>query len=333
MFPELNILSSTAAVDVCPFGCGARIALARAADKMSSPISDLISAPADVVRLLPLALKRMISKLPLKRNDDGWRAGSDFRVICDCQRHARRERTLWRRSVRLAHGAAHEVRKRGVAIAVGLPLAFCALVLPTEAMNVSLPALAQRAISMRQERTLPIFTTDKTRKAFLAPQLAQQTFTIDVVKEEFFATQVPYGRIIYREAKKNHLPPELVAAVVESESDFRATLISNKNAKGLMQIIPETGRLMGADDLFDPEENIAAGTKYLRYLFNRFGDQKMVLAAYNAGEGNVERFGGVPPFAETQSYLSRVSRRASEYRQRVNGRYVASLRMQGTIVR
>jgi soluble lytic murein transglycosylase-like protein len=59
----------------------------------------------------------------------------------------------------------------------------------------------------------------------------------------------------------------------------------------------------------------------------------MVLAAYNAGEGNVERFGGVPPFPETQSYLTRVSRRAGEYRQRVNGRYMASLRMQGAIAR
>ena len=91
-----------------------------------------------------------------------------------------------------------------------------------------------------------------------------------------------------------------------------------------MQIVPETGRLMGTHNLFNPTENIAAGTKYLRYLFDRFGDQRMVLAAYNAGEGNVERFGGVPPFPETQNYLQRVSARTQQYRQGIRGTYVAS---------
>jgi len=119
-----------------------------------------------------------------------------------------------------------------------------------------------------------------------------------------------------------------VAAVVEAESDFRPKLISDKNAQGLMQIIPSTGRLMGADDLFNPEENIAAGTKYLRYLVNRFGDQRTALAAYNAGEGNVERFGGMPPFGETQMYVQRVLSRTTQYRQTLRGRYVASVKMQ-----
>jgi soluble lytic murein transglycosylase-like protein len=119
--------------------------------------------------------------------------------------------------------------------------------------------------------------------------------------------------------------------VVEAESDFRPKLISNKNAQGLMQIIPSTGRLMGADDLFNPSENIAAGTKYLRYLFDRFGDQRIALAAYNAGEGNVEKFGGVPPFAETQNYLVRVSAHHREYRQQIRGRYIAALRMRNSV--
>ena len=87
-----------------------------------------------------------------------------------------------------------------------------------------------------------------------------------------------------------------------------------------MQIVPETGRLMGAENLFNPEQNIAAGTKYLRYLFDRFGDERMVLAAYNAGEGNIERFGGVPPFTETLQYLQRVTQRRKEYSARVQHR-------------
>ena len=95
-----------------------------------------------------------------------------------------------------------------------------------------------------------------------------------------------------------------------------------------MQIVPETSRLLGCDNPFNPSENIAAGTKYLRYLMDRFGDQRTALAAYNAGEGNVERFRGVPPFQETQNYLQRVSYGTRAYRQRVRNRYVASVRMQ-----
>ncbi|HVR39461.1 MAG TPA: lytic transglycosylase domain-containing protein, partial [Thermoanaerobaculia bacterium] len=143
---------------------------------------------------------------------------------------------------------------------------------------------------------------------------------------EFFRTQVPYGEIIYREARRNQLPPELVAAVVEAESDFRPKLVSHRNAQGLMQIVPDTGRILGVANAFDPEENIAAGTRYLRYLVNRFEDQRLALAAYNAGEGNVTKFGGVPPFEETLAYLDRVSARSSFYRQRVHNTWVASAR-------
>jgi soluble lytic murein transglycosylase-like protein len=84
-----------------------------------------------------------------------------------------------------------------------------------------------------------------------------------------------------------------------------------------MQIVPEIGRLLGTDDLFDPEKNVGAGARYLRYLLDRFGDTRIALAAFNAGEGNVEKFGGIPPFPETQNYVRRVNERASDYRARV----------------
>jgi soluble lytic murein transglycosylase-like protein len=259
-----------------------------------------------------------------------WRHGADYTLVCDCQRHARRERTLWRRGVRAANRAARRLGRSGMALLVGVPLAFGTMGIPTEAMNLSILTLSPFAAA-QDNAPLPIFTTPSVRIDFLADQ-RPQVFTLDIVKEEFFRTQVPYGSIIYREAVKNHLPPELVAAVVESESDFRAHLVSEKNARGLMQIIPSTGRLMGAQDLFNPAENIAAGTRYLRYLFDRFGDQRIVLAAYNAGEGNVEKFGGVPPFAETLNYLQRVNARTHQYRQRIRGNYVASMRMRPTFV-
>lgn len=127
------------------------------------------------------------------------------------------------------------------------------------------------------------------------------------VKENFFKKEIPFGSIIYSEAKKNDLPPELVAAVVHTESKFVPTARSHAGAVGLMQLVPRTGRWLGARNLTDPAQNIMAGAKYLRYLSDQFGgNQEKAIAAYNAGEGNVRRFGGVPPFKETRQYVQRV---------------------------
>jgi transglycosylase-like protein with SLT domain len=131
--------------------------------------------------------------------------------------------------------------------------------------------------------------------------------TAEAAKEQFFRTQVPFGSIIYSEAKKQNLSPELVAAVVHTESKFRPNARSVAGAMGLMQLVPKTGRWMGASNLMNPAENIMAGTKYLKYLNDRFdGDTQKMIAAYNAGEGAVRRFGGVPPYRETRNYVQRV---------------------------
>ncbi|MEA2342704.1 MAG: soluble lytic murein transglycosylase [Thermoanaerobaculia bacterium] len=258
--------------------------------------------------------------------DYSWTPPRDFFDICACQRHARRERALWRRAVRGA-------RKRAVTLFVTVPLAFCAIGM--EAMNVSLPALAQHAIEMSSSgtRDLQVFTTRKVRDAFISPDRVANALTFDIAKEQFFKAEVPYGAIIYREAVKNQLSPELIAAVVESESDFRPRLVSAKAAQGLMQIVPETARLMHCDNPFDPHANIAAGTRYLHYLVDRFGDEKIALAAYNAGEGTVERLGGgIPQYPETIDYVHRVTTRTKLYRQRVQNRYLASVRMQASVI-
>jgi len=143
------------------------------------------------------------------------------------------------------------------------------------------------------------------------------------VKESFFRTEVPFGSMIYKEAKKNDLPPELLAAVVKQESRFIPTARSHRGAQGLMQIVPKTGRWMGATNLMDPAQNVRAGAKYLRYLTDRFdGDQKKILAAYNAGEGNVRRFGGIPPFRETQKYVAKVIAYQADFSDQVSGHVV-----------
>lgn len=277
------------------------------------------------------------------------RVTEDVRTICQCQAHARRERALWRRSLRAARRAASSLSARSIALLVSVPLALGALEFPMEAMHLavngapevqSLPVKRARLVSLAPARAqadsnassdLHIFMRESVRQNFLRVDAHEQKLTLDMIKEQFFRSHVPYGTIIYREARRNNLPPELVAAVVEAESDFRPLLISHKNAQGLMQIIPSTAQFIGAGDLFNPADNIAAGTKYLRYLHNRFnGDIRMVLAAYNAGEGNVEKFGGIPPFPETINYLQKVNTRAHHYRQRVRQTYIASVRLQNS---
>jgi hypothetical protein len=242
----------------------------------------------------------------------------DFRVICDCQRHAIRERSLWRR-------AARQVKRGGIALLLGVPLAFGT----SEAMDAVSAPLKKITTNTND---FHIFTTPRVRREFLSAEHAPSVLTItpEVTREMFFRTHVPYGSIIYREAVRNNLQPELVAAVVSAESDFRPKLISGKNAQGLMQIIPSTGRLLGTDDLFDPESNVAAGAKYLRYLIDRFEDPRIALAAYNAGEGNVEKFGGVPPFPETLAYVRRVDAEARAYREQVRATYSLTSRVQTT---
>ncbi len=127
------------------------------------------------------------------------------------------------------------------------------------------------------------------------------------LRAEFFAEEIPYGELIYAKAKKYDVDPALVAAVIEQESRFKPRARSHVGARGLMQLMPRTGRWMGARDLYNPEQNVDAGVKYIKYLDKRFnGDLKKIIAAYNGGEGNVMRYRGIPPFRETRQYVKKV---------------------------
>lgn len=236
-----------------------------------------------------------------------WRGGADFRVVCPCQL-AIHPAGWWRRAFGLGI--------RGAALLICL-VAFAAFDFPGSTDD---PRLKKSHLTPE----LPIFTTSAARAVFMQPD---QRPTLELFRKRYFDREVPYGSIIYREAVRNRLPPELVAAMVHTESDFRPRLVSNKSAQGLMQIVPETARLLGVGNPFDPEENVAAGTRYYRYLLERFENETVALAAYNAGEGNVVRFRGVPPFAETRAYVARVNRRARGYREVVHNSYLATLRL------
>jgi len=114
-------------------------------------------------------------------------------------------------------------------------------------------------------------------------------------------------RFVSLVAPEYQLDPHLVLAFIATESNFDPLAVSPKNAQGLMQLIPGTAQRFGVRDVFDPVQNIRGGMAYLRWLMARFeGDVRLVAAAYNAGEGNVERYLGVPPFAETRMYVYKI---------------------------
>lgn len=121
--------------------------------------------------------------------------------------------------------------------------------------------------------------------------------------------EVPYGDQIYQAARRHGIDPRLVAAVIGAESAYDVRALSRKGARGLMQLMPATARRFGVteDRIHDPEANVDAGTRYLAWLLERFdGDLALALAGYNAGEGTVDRYGGVPPYRETRGYLQRI---------------------------
>jgi len=107
-------------------------------------------------------------------------------------------------------------------------------------------------------------------------------------------------------AARYNLDTELVLRVIEAESGGDPRAVSPKGAMGLMQLMPDTARALGVSDPFDPVQNIEGGVRYLSHLMERFGDPRLALAAYNAGPSNVQRYGGVPPFPETQRYIKKI---------------------------
>jgi hypothetical protein len=118
------------------------------------------------------------------------------------------------------------------------------------------------------------------------------------------------SQTVERIARQNQVSPQFIHSVIQVESNYDPYAVSPKGALGLMQLIPSTARRFGVSDVFDPADNIQGGARYLKYLLDLYkGDKGLALAAYNAGEGAVSRYGGVPPFPETWNYVTQVRRR------------------------
>jgi len=134
--------------------------------------------------------------------------------------------------------------------------------------------------------------------------------TVEAAEEFVIPSDIPTSGdanldlIIYRAGERHGVDPRLLHAVIWQESKYKPAAVSHAGAQGLMQLMPATAKRFKCEDRNDPEANVNAGTQYLRWLIKRFdGNVTLALAGYNAGEGNVDKHGGVPPFDETQAYV------------------------------
>ena len=170
---------------------------------------------------------------------------------------------------------------------------------------------------MRIERVVLDEVPYREKKApAAAEQLATETAIMPAAPafswrfaEDHGVPYTPYGELIFQTARRHELNPALVAAVVKTESNFQTRAVSPKGARGLMQLMPATANRFGVRraEVHDPQRNLEAGAAYLRWLLDRYAPRlELALAAYNAGEGTVDRFRGVPPFRETRNYVQRI---------------------------
>ena len=128
-----------------------------------------------------------------------------------------------------------------------------------------------------------------------------------------------FERAIHDAARQHKIDPNLIKAVIHVESNFNPRAVSRKGAKGLMQLMPGTARMLGVRNSFAPASNIQGGTRYLAQLLRRYKNEAHAIAAYNAGEVPVDRYNGIPPYAETREYVRRVLALKKQYSANSNG--------------
>ena len=141
-----------------------------------------------------------------------------------------------------------------------------------------------------------------------APSVNAVTPQVDTIPDDIpLSGDCDLDLIIFRAGEKEGVDPRFIHAVIKQESRYNPKAVSHVGAEGLMQMMPGTAKRFGLKDPFDAAANVAAGTKYLKFLLKRFnGDVSLALAGYNAGEGSVDKYKGVPPYGETQNYVKKI---------------------------
>ena len=149
----------------------------------------------------------------------------------------------------------------------------------------------------------------------------------------YLQTTASLEEIFSEAAQKYNVPKNLIKAIAKAESDFRPNATSGAGAQGIMQLMPATARELGVTDSYDPYQNIMGGTKYISQMLDKYdGNVSLALAAYNAGSNNVAKYGGIPPFEETQNYVAKVTRFMNEGIYVPGGSYSISAAGQGASV-
>lgn len=173
-----------------------------------------------------------------------------------------------------------------------------------------LPAIKQRIAEI--EASLDGVIAGRATPASFEAALDAATQTQRPGASPSTASRGDFDGIISEAARKYDLSPDLIHAVVRAESDYDQNCRSSAGAMGLMQLMPGTAAGLGVTNPWDPAQNVLGGTRYLRQQMDRFGDVTLALAAYNAGPGAVQRYDGVPPYEETQTYVRRVQQYLQE---------------------
>lgn len=198
---------------------------------------------------------------------------------------------------------------------VGMALAFSTAI-RAESGSTAPTASAVRASSVVHA---DIRTGRLVRTVVLAPRASARPAASEQKAAESKPDSRPLRELVDREvagsAVRHGIDPLLVHSVIRVESNYNPVAVSPKGAEGLMQLIPATARRFGVTNSFDVHENIEAGVKYLKYLLDLFGDDRLAVAAYNAGESAVLRYGNVPPYPETVDYVYRVGKARDAARQ------------------
>jgi soluble lytic murein transglycosylase-like protein len=152
------------------------------------------------------------------------------------------------------------------------------------------------------------------RSLVVAPSSVSARAATSVERTRSTAAKAELRQMVEQSARTHNVDPLLVDAVIKVESNYNPHAVSRVGAQGLMQLMPGTARDLGVSNSFDPGQNIEAGVKYLKYLQTLFKDDRLALAAYNAGPGAVDKYKQIPPYPETQNYVYQVGKRYGEAR-------------------
>jgi len=197
-----------------------------------------------------------------------------------------------------------------------LVLAFTVMTAALEAAPVAQPSSRVTYI-VRADTQTGRLVRGVLRAPRVVPEnvLAAKPVSILVPGEQLPAAQA-FQEVVDRIAQNNQVETELVHSVIRAESNYNPYAVSSKGARGLMQLVPATARRFGVANSFNPAQNVEGGVKYLKYLLELYHDNyPLALAAYNAGEGAVDRYRGIPPYPETRSYVYRVGKNLGEARE------------------